>query len=213
MKSPKEPTVEEEIQKAKGGQVQEVTDRPAILLGKTLKTYCGCGNIYITVTEYKDKPFEVFITLGKNGDCAATTMAAIGVLISHALRTGSSLQVYADAMMGFMCPRSIPATQNKGIPSLSCVDAVARALNRYINGKPEPVATTLPIEDIQDEPPSRPWPSVSHLIEKPVSIPIPTESTPIIAGSKCDECGAPVVMSEGCEKCIACGHSQKCHGN
>jgi len=109
--------------------------RPEVLEGFTTKLDTGYGNLYVTITENDNKPFEVFCTLGKSGASTTADAEAIGRLISLILR------------YEIIPPREI-VTQLSGIGGgtpfpykdgkiLSIPDAIAIALGKYLDNKKE----------------------------------------------------------------------------
>ncbi len=66
----------------------DVKDRPDILEGFTSKMVTGMGNLYVTVTEFDGKPFEVFAIIRKSCKSTTAKTEAIGLLVSLALRSG-----------------------------------------------------------------------------------------------------------------------------
>ena len=56
-----------------------VQRRPDTLEGFTTRIKTGYGYLYVTVTEYDNKPFEVFATIGKSGRSTTAKTEAIGV--------------------------------------------------------------------------------------------------------------------------------------
>jgi ribonucleoside-diphosphate reductase alpha chain len=211
----------------------EVQERPELLHGATYKTITGCGAVYVTINEFNDQTFEIFINHGKNGRCASVMMGALGVTISHGLRAGVKPEEYMKALTGFRCDMAINSVNNKGTPILSCVDAVAKVFSKYLNRKdPSNLKENVEIDKMEATKdfsytaiaPAPSMDSTSELQEiankltgppkiKVESITVTASVEPnIIGGSVCEVCGSPVIMQEGCEKCLRCGHSQKCGG-
>ena len=107
-----------------------VKERPETLDGFTTKMKTGYGHLYVTVTEYDDKPFEVFATIGKSGKSTTAKTEAIGRLVSLALRAGVKVDDIVDQLKGISGEH--PVFQNGGLV-LSIPDAIARVLeNRYL---------------------------------------------------------------------------------
>lgn len=96
--------------------------RPTALSGETAEIITGCGPVYITVNNSADKPFEVFLNMGKAGGCAYAQTEAIGRLISYALRIGGDAEELIKELQGIHCHQAI----DDG--ATSCADAVARVL-------------------------------------------------------------------------------------
>ncbi len=112
-----------------------VKERPETLPGFTTKVTTGMGNLYITVTEYEGKPFEVFAIIGKSGRSTTAKTEAIGRLISLCLRAGVSVEEIVDQLKGI--GGEYPVFQKDGLV-LSIPDAIARVLEkRYLKGKKE----------------------------------------------------------------------------
>lgn len=187
----------------------EVKDRPKILKGATHKVDSGCGVIYVTINELNNQTFEVFINHGRCGRCSNIMMGAIGVTISHGLRAGVPLGEFAKALFGFRCDMAVNAVQNKGIQIQSCIDAVAKVFTEYLTKKNPDMAVVA--ENI-------PGPEPESFMAAPISKPrdgldiLEDQVKELIGGSSCEVCGGAVVRQEGCEKCVVCGHSQKCGG-
>jgi ribonucleoside-diphosphate reductase alpha chain len=109
-----------------------VKERPETLLGFTTKVKTGMGNLYLTITEYDGKPFEVFATIGKSGRSTTAKTEAIGRLVSLALRSGVKVEKIVEQLKGIGGEH--PVFQNGGLV-LSIPDAIARVLEkRYLSG-------------------------------------------------------------------------------
>ena len=104
------------------------------LSGATYKTKTGCGNLYITINEDNGIPTEVFATMGKTGGCAASQIETIGRLISLGLRNKVEIKDFIKQMAGVCCHSAITT---EGHEVLSCADAIAKILKKYIDEKIE----------------------------------------------------------------------------
>jgi ribonucleoside-diphosphate reductase alpha chain len=105
----------------------------------------GMGHLYVTVTEYEGRPFEVFATIGKSGRSTAAKAEAVGRLVSLALRAGVKVDDIVKQLKGI--GGEYPVFQPGGLV-LSIPDAVARVLEkRYMkagpNGKGGAAANSL----------------------------------------------------------------------
>ncbi len=129
-------------EKEKGKSVSSMADvkeRPETLEGFTTKMMTGMGNLYVTVTEFNGKPFEVFATIGKSGRSTTAKTEAIGRLVSLALRSGIEVEKIIKQIEGI--GGEYPVFQKDGLV-LSIPDAIGRVLkNRYINGEGKTAAT------------------------------------------------------------------------
>ena len=126
------------------GVLSAVRKRPETLNGFTTKIRTGYGQLYVTVTEYNDRPFEVFATIGKSGRSTTAKTEAIGRLVSLALRSGVEVAQIVDQLKGIGGEH--PVFQDGGLV-LSIPDAIARVLERrYLkdgNGKKHQAANSL----------------------------------------------------------------------
>jgi ribonucleoside-diphosphate reductase alpha chain len=104
-------------------------ERPKILEGFTEKIKTGMGYLYVTVSEFNNKPFELFATIGKSGKSTTAKTEAIGRLISLALRSGIEVTEIIDQIKGI---RGEHAVFHSGGLVHSIPDAISKVLeNRY----------------------------------------------------------------------------------
>lgn len=152
--------------------------RPDVTRGATIKIRTGCSNLYITINEDEDGLCEVFTQMGKSGGCTASQSEAISRLISLALRSGIEPEAVLKQIKGIRCPS--PSWSNGGV-TLSCADAIAKALERFVQEKK-----------------GGQW----H--------PHHSEAASGLLGHcpECPECGHMLEFSEGCVVCRACGFSK-----
>ncbi len=113
------------------GFMTAVKERPETLEGFTTKMVTGMGNLYVTVTEYDGRPFEVFATIGKSGRSTTAKTEAIGRLVSLALRSGVRVGKIVEQLKGIGGEH--PVFQKDGLV-LSIPDAIGHVLEkRYLN--------------------------------------------------------------------------------
>ena len=98
-----------------------------VLDGYTRKTELGCGTLYLTVNLRDGKPYRVFLRVGKCGTCVRATLEAIGRLITIELQNGNNIERVAYTLRNLTCDNGLP-----GKPS--CLDVVARELEKYCDG-------------------------------------------------------------------------------
>jgi len=103
-------------------------ERPDTLTSVTDKIKTGFGNLYITITYFNQKPFEVFASIGKSGYSTMADAEAIGRLISLALRSGVDPKELVSQLKGI--GGSEPIFTEGGLVT-SIPDAVARVLERH----------------------------------------------------------------------------------
>ncbi|MEK6699527.1 MAG: vitamin B12-dependent ribonucleotide reductase [Nitrospirota bacterium] len=169
--------------------------RPVFTQGVTQKIPTGCGNLYITINEDEEGICEVFSTMGKSGGCASSQSEAVTRMVSIALRSGVSLGTIIEQLKGIRCPS--PAW-GEGGSILSCPDAIARALERYMKDsmgqrhhhKPRQ-ATALPMVPYASSDCTNGG-SKNHLGLCP----------------ECPDCGGLLEFGEGCAFCRGCGFSK-----
>jgi ribonucleoside-diphosphate reductase alpha chain len=150
--------------------------RPIVTRGATEKIVLGCNRtLYVTINEDDEGLCEVFLRMGKSGGCTASQSEAIGRLVSLALRSGIETEAIIKQLKGIRCPS--PSWHNGG-SALSCSDAIAKSIERYIGG------------------------NANSPKEKAI-----VESTPDIL-PECPECGEILEPSEGCIVCRSCGYSE-----
>jgi ribonucleoside-diphosphate reductase alpha chain len=169
-------TVGEGVKKAEGRLGPR--KRPKVTRGVTERVNTGCGYIYVTVNFDQQGISEVFSTLGKAGGCAAAQLEAISRLTSVALRSGIDMDSIVKHLRGIRCPS---ITWEQGHAVLSCADAIASVLEKYI--KKEGTAGNP---------------------ETPSKNP---EMVKTWAG-QCPDCGGPLIYQEGCNICLACGFTK-----
>jgi ribonucleoside-diphosphate reductase alpha chain len=168
-------TVGEGIKKAEGKLAPR--KRPKVTRGVTEMVNTGCGHIYVTVNFDGQGISEVFSILGKAGGCAAAQLEAISRLTSLALRSGIDVDSIVKHLRGIRCP-SIAWEQ--GHATLSCADAIASVLEKYIK---EGTASNS---------------------ETPSKNPEMVKSW----AGQCPDCGGPLIYQESCNICLACGFTK-----
>jgi ribonucleoside-diphosphate reductase alpha chain len=166
--------------------------RPSITTGTTEKLQTGCGKLYVTVNRDEAGLCEVFCQMGRSGGCTASQSEAISRLISLALRSGVNLDEIVSQLKGIRCPSPI---WHNGKLILSCSDAIATALSRYLDpggnsGETIPVFT----QDADFE-------------KLTNSITAKKRGRGEMVGV-CPDCGGALEHSEGCLVCRLCGFSK-----
>ncbi|MCA9738246.1 MAG: vitamin B12-dependent ribonucleotide reductase [Gemmatimonadota bacterium] len=174
--------------------------RPSLLRGRTVKMNSPLGDLYVTINEDESgRPFEVFCTLGKAGGAAMADSEAIGRLISLALRSGIPITAVRDQLRGISCDRAVGIGPNK---VLSAPDAIAQAIERYLEEKEGVQEELLPLASV-------PSPTIAATRPAPAPAPAkPAATAPAFLGA-CPSCSASqLAYEEGCVKCYVCGYSE-----
>ncbi len=152
--------------------------RPTVVSGSTRKIGTGCGNLYVTINEDENGPFELFAQIGKAGGCAASQTEAIGRLVSLSLRAGVDATAIVKQLRGVRCPSP---TWDDGVLVLSCADAISKAMESYLQERNLYDKNSLSFED-------------ESLVNR-------------LAGL-CPECGSTLAYESGCVICRMCGYSK-----
>lgn len=158
--------------------------RPQVTKGQTERVKTGCGTLYVTINEDEHGVCEVFTTIGKAGGCAAAFSEATARLISLALRSGVDLSQVVRQLKGIRCPHPI---WQDGRLILSCPDAIALVLERYLKGRTGEL-------EVQTEP--------------NVTVSATAAATSEGGIGVCPDCGGDLKHESGCETCISCGFSR-----
>jgi len=101
--------------------------RPNVLEGFTEMTKTGMGNLYVSVSEYNNRPFELFAIIGKCGKSTTAKTEAIGRLISLAFRSGINVEEVINQLKGISGEHTV--FQEGGLV-LSIPDAIAKVLSK-----------------------------------------------------------------------------------
>jgi len=171
--------------------------RPDITRGVTERVRVGCGtNLFLTINEDEEGLTEIFLSLGKSGGCVASHVEAIGRLVSLALRSRIEPMEIVEQLRSIRCPS--PTFSSEG-PILSCADAVAKGIEKFLfqfsqngNGKPKE-------SDINTMNPTK----VKNSLET-----VYLTHTTSGLRPECPECGNIVEYGEGCVLCRVCGYSK-----
>jgi ribonucleoside-diphosphate reductase alpha chain len=104
-------------------------ERPSSLPSVTDKIKTGFGNLYLTISYYNQKPFEVFTSIGKSGYTTMADAEALGRLISLALRSGVDAKEVISQLKGIGGAEPI-FTEGGLVQSIP--DAIAKILERHL---------------------------------------------------------------------------------
>jgi len=165
--------------------------RPDSTCGRTQKIVTGCGNVYVTINEDEYGLCEVFTQIGKSGGCAASQSEALGRLISLSLRAGVKNEAIIKHLRGIRC--SSP-TWSKGGKVLSCPDAIAIAMEKYLEQRVQAPASE----------------TVEKTAEPMAIVPakLLIDDSSVYHTGACPDCGSTVEHESGCLVCRMCGYSK-----
>jgi len=104
-------------------------ERPNSIPSVTDKIKTGFGNLYVTISYFNEKPFEVFTSIGKSGYSTMADAEALGRLISLALRSGVEPKDVISQLKGI--GGSEPIFTEGGLVQ-SIPDAIAKVMERHI---------------------------------------------------------------------------------
>jgi ribonucleoside-diphosphate reductase alpha chain len=108
-------------------------------------------------------------------------------MISLVLRSGVDPKSIVAELKGIRCPMP---SWDRGSVTLSCADAVGKAIERYlVNGKEDGQGTAVATAAAPDV-----------LLE--------TDMASVGYNPECPDCGGMLELSEGCVVCRACGYSR-----
>ena len=165
---------------------------------------------YITAGMYEDgKPGEIFITMSKEGSTISGLMDSFATAISMAMQYGVPLRVLVDK---FSHMRFEPSgfTRNAEIPmAKSIMDYLFRWLaTKFLDGKAqtEVGVVSRDIEELAEAPaPPAPKPVESSGTGYNMAQGFYQQDAP-----SCSDCGAIMVRSGACYKCMNCGSVSGC---
>ena len=165
---------------------------------------------YITAGMYEDgKPGEIFITMSKEGSTISGLMDSFATAISMAMQYGVPLRVLVDK---FSHMRFEPSgfTRNAEIPmAKSIMDYLFRWLaTKFLDGKAqtEVGVVSRDIEELAEAPaPPAPKPVESSGTGYNMVQGFYQQDAP-----SCSDCGAIMVRSGACYKCMNCGSVSGC---
>jgi len=176
---------------------------------------------YITVGMYDDgKPGEIFLVMAKEGSTISGLMDAFATSISMALQYGVPLKVLVDK---FTHMRFEPSgfTKNPEIPmAKSIMDYIFRWLGSKFLAEDEKAQIGL-IHREEDTLDPKDKPDTPEPTRTPALRLVPSSSTPQQPSAtftfqvqddapSCHDCGAIMVRSGSCYKCLNCGATSGC---
>lgn len=107
-----------------------IEERPFKLIGETYEINTGLGKLYVTINGHRNKPIELFCTIGKGGNDVNAFTEAIGRLVSQLLRNGVTPERIANQLKSISGNTPI-LTKHGRVTSVA--DAIGQVLIMYIN--------------------------------------------------------------------------------
>jgi len=185
--------------KAKKEEKLAPRKRPEVTRGITERVLTGCGYLYVTINEDDYGPCEVFASMGKAGGCAASQLDAQARLISMALRSNVDPYSIVEKLKGMRCP-SPSLLPQKGGRILSCSDALAKVLERYLEEFYE--RKGIPTREKKEEEDEE-----LYKLEQ-LKFEFQSDETAKNIAGMCPECGGVLEHEGGCVVCHMCGYSK-----
>ena len=170
--------------------------RPSVIKGVTERVRTGHGNMYVTINYDEDeKPFEVFIAVGKAGGCDSAQLEGISRLATLALRAGIDPTQVIKHLQGITC---CPAWDG-GTLVRSAPDGLSLVLGRHLKQDfsgplAEPDASAIQPGMLIPQAEKQANGANGHVSAN---------------GSRCPECSVgTLVYQEGCKRCPECGYNK-----
>jgi ribonucleoside-diphosphate reductase alpha chain len=170
---------------------------------------------YITAGMYEDgQPGEIFIKMSKEGSTISGLMDSFATAISMALQYGVPLRVLVDK---FSHMRFEPSgfTKNPDIPmAKSIMDYIFRWLaSKFLDGDAQQEVGVIKQEAAEDVPQRKVVPMTNHGAPRggaPVASISSITSLYQQDAPACPDCGAIMIRSGACYKCMNCGAVSGC---
>jgi len=112
--------------------------RPNVMDSKTYTVETGNGKMYVIVSDYKGKPLELFINLGKSGQILNTLTEALGRTVSIALQRGVPVEEIIKTLININSDKiawhKFEETDKRPVQVLSIPDGIAKLLSKYYSG-------------------------------------------------------------------------------
>jgi ribonucleoside-diphosphate reductase alpha chain len=209
-----------EVMSVSGDKVQiklAPRTRPDIMQGITYKMNTAYGNLYVTINEDGQGPFEVFAQMGKAGGFFSAQTEAITRMISLALRSNVAIEEVIDQLKGIRGP---DVSFSDGGVVFSLPDAISKILEKHIKRNDKQLTLDLPVmkspgttteTDVQIE---------EKILQTVTEDKIKTNGTLTYKTTQkvsianlgnapvCPSCANMLIMAEGCMKCDMCGYSK-----
>ena len=192
--------------------------RPDIMQGITYKMNTAYGNLYVTINEDGQGPFEVFAAMGKAGGFFSAQTEAITRLISLALRSNVAIEEVVEQLKGIRGP---DVSFSDGGVVFSLPDAISKILEKHIKRVDKQLTLNLPATQRPTEAKIETDTVMEEKVVETISEDkIKTNGTLTYKTTQkisianlgnapvCPSCANMMQMAEGCMKCEHCGYSK-----
>jgi len=189
-------------------------NRPDTMFGITYKMTTAYGNLYVTINEDPQGPFEVFAQMGKAGGFFSAQTEAITRLISLALRSNVAIEEIIEQLKGIRGPDVSFSDQGM---VFSLPDAVAKVLEKHIKRANKQMSLDLPeVPTKVDKAMELEAQVAETVVEKTIKTNghLTYQKTQKVSIANlgnapvCPSCTNMMVFAEGCMKCEHCGYSK-----
>ncbi len=173
-------------------------DRPKVIQGTTQEIETAYGDLYVTINDDQEGPFEVFAQIGKAGGYTQSFTEGLGRTISLALRSGASGPEVINQLDDIRSPQ---IAWDQGTQIHSVPDAIAEAMKRHLGMESGEQQT---VDDF-DQGTVKPKTETEEFADSQ------GDTASIISGGdnpECPDCGGMLELQEGCKKCPSCGWSK-----
>ncbi|MFA5990943.1 MAG: adenosylcobalamin-dependent ribonucleoside-diphosphate reductase [Candidatus Doudnabacteria bacterium] len=212
-----------EVMSVSGDKVQikiAPRTRPDVMQGITYKMTTAYGNLYVTVNEDSQGPFEVFAQMGKAGGFFSAQTEAITRLISLALRSNVAIEEIIAQIKGIRGP---DVSFSDGGVIFSLPDAVAKVLDKHIKRADKQMTLDFPGMGAKADAQMTTETDIKmeeKIVETVSEEKIKTNGTLTYKKTQkvsianlgnapvCPSCANMLVFAEGCQKCESCGYSK-----
>jgi len=199
--------------------------RPAVMNGITYKMNTAYGNLYVTINEDSQGPFEVFAQMGKAGGFFSAQTEAITRMISLALRSNVAIEEIVDQLKGIRGP---DVSFSDGGVVFSLPDAIAKILEKHIKRNDKQLTLDLPASSANNA-----GAGLARPLEVEMDVKVEEKVVQTISEDKiktnghltykttqkvsianlgnapvCPSCANMMILAEGCMKCDICGYSK-----
>jgi len=172
--------------------------RPKVVQGTTQEIETPYGDLFVTINEDAQGPFEVFARIGKAGGYTQSFTEGLGRTISLALRSGASGEEVVKQLDDIRSPQ---ISWDQGTQIHSVPDAIAEAMKRHLDQNTGVQQTVDTFEK-----PEKKTQNVGKTETEQQA-----DAAAIVKDGdnpECQECGGMLVLQEGCKACPSCGWSK-----